>query len=193
MTMLSHNRPMAEVLAPTRKDLRQEFEAGFAGMTEEPVTLEALYDAREALIAEVVGKMPAEHRRFLLSFKAGEPEWDLLGVPGAADLPAVRWKVDNLAELSEGRREKLLSDLRRVLATCSPRHWRRCHADSSCAEKAKTEEARMKIDLNSDMTVAPRPLPTARVSVRITSTSPITVKSARLLAKAVSTARRTKL
>jgi hypothetical protein len=41
----------------------------------------------------------------------------LLGVPGAADLPAVRWKIDNLAKLSEGRREKLLSDLRRVLAT----------------------------------------------------------------------------
>ena len=61
--------------------------------------------------------MAAEHRRFLLSFKAGEPEWDLLGVPGAADLPAVRWKVDNLAKLSEGRREKLLFDLGRVLAT----------------------------------------------------------------------------
>ena len=75
--ILSHNRPMGEVLAPTRKDLRHEFDAGFAGMTEEPVTLEALYDARKALIAEVVGKMPAEHRRFLLSFKAGEPEWDL--------------------------------------------------------------------------------------------------------------------
>jgi len=87
-------------------------------MTEEPVTLEALYDAREALIAEVVGRMPAEHRRFPLSFKAGEPDWDLLGVPGAAELPAaVRWKVDNLAKLAEGRREKLLSDLRRVLAT----------------------------------------------------------------------------
>ncbi|RWK09326.1 nucleotidyl transferase AbiEii/AbiGii toxin family protein [Mesorhizobium sp.] len=115
--MLSHNRPMAEVLAPTRKDLRQEFDAGFAGMTEEPVTLEALYDAREALIAEVVGKMPAEHRRFLLSFKAGEPDWDLLGVPGAAELPAVRWKVDNLAKLSKDRREKLLSHLGKALAT----------------------------------------------------------------------------
>jgi hypothetical protein len=86
-------------------------------MTEEPVTLEALYDAREALIAEVVGKMPAEHRRFLLSFKTGEPDWDLLGVPWAAKLPAVRWKIDNLAKLAEGRCEKLLSDLRRVLAT----------------------------------------------------------------------------
>ncbi|MBB5577153.1 hypothetical protein GGD50_005804 [Rhizobium paranaense] len=29
----------------------------------------------------------------------------------------VRWKGDNLAKLSEGRREKLLSGLRRVLTT----------------------------------------------------------------------------
>lgn len=114
---LSHNRPMSEVLAPTRKDLHQEFDAGFAGMTEEPVALEALYDTREALVAEIVGKMPLDHRRFLLSFKAGEPNWDLLGVPGAEELPAVRWKVDNLAKLSEDRRGKLLSNLEQVLAS----------------------------------------------------------------------------
>ena len=108
---------MSEVLAPTRKDLHQEFDAGFAGMTEEPVALEALYDTREALVAEIVGKMPLDHRRFLLSFKAGEPNWDLLGVPGAEELPAVRWKVDNLAKLSEDRRGKLLSNLEQVLAS----------------------------------------------------------------------------
>lgn len=114
--MLSHNRPMAEVLAPKRKDLQQEFESGFSGMTEEPVTLEALYEAREALIAEVVGAMPADHRRFLLSFKSGEPDWALLGVAGAAELPAVRWKIDNLARLDPDRRGQLLSDLEKVLA-----------------------------------------------------------------------------
>lgn len=114
--ILSHNRSMAEVLAPTRKDLQAEYGAGFTGMTEEPVSLEALYDAREALISEVIGRMPMEHRRFLLSFKTGEPDWDFLGVPGAAELPAVRWKVDNLARLSLDRREKLVSDLGRALA-----------------------------------------------------------------------------
>lgn len=103
--ILIHNRPVGEVLAPTRKDLRKEFAAGFSGMTEEPVTLEAMYDAREALIAEVVGKMPPEHRRFLLSFKDGEPDWDLLGVPGAAELPAVRWKVDNLETFGRSARK----------------------------------------------------------------------------------------
>lgn len=113
--LLSHNRPMAEVLAPTRKDLRHEFSAGFAGMTEEPVTLDALYDAREALVAEIVGRMPAAHRRFLLSFKAGAPDWALLDVARAAELPAVRWKADNLDRLSANRRAKLLSDLEGVL------------------------------------------------------------------------------
>ena len=115
--MLSHNRPLAEVLGPQRKDLRREFESGFAGMTEEPVALESLYEAREALISQVVGAMPDNHRRFLLSFKAGEPDWRLLGVPGAAELPAVRWKVDNLARLPAERRRKLLSDLEKVLVS----------------------------------------------------------------------------
>lgn len=114
--MLSHNRPIAEVLAPRRKDLQQEFDSGFVGMTQDEVTLEALYATREELIARIVGKMPDAHRRFLLSFKAGEPDWALLGVPGADTLPAVRWKVDNLAKLPDAKRAALLADLEKVFA-----------------------------------------------------------------------------
>ena len=114
--MLSHNRPMAEVLAPRRKDLQHEFDTGFVGMTQDEVALEALYAAREELIARIVGEMPEPHRRFLLSFKAGEPDWTLLGVPGADTLPAVRWKVDNLAKLPDARRIALLADLEKVFA-----------------------------------------------------------------------------
>lgn len=113
--MLSHNRPMAEVLAPRLKDIRHEFETGFVGMTQEPVALDSLYAARNELIAGIVGEMPEAHRRFLLSFKAGEPDWALLAVPGAGELPAVRWKVDNLAKLPPARRATLLADLERVL------------------------------------------------------------------------------
>ena len=49
--MLSHNRPLAEVLAPTRKDIAQEFDRGFRGMTETPVTLDELVETRDRLIA----------------------------------------------------------------------------------------------------------------------------------------------
>jgi predicted nucleotidyltransferase component of viral defense system len=71
--LLSHDRPMSEVLAPTRKDISAEFLRGFEGMTEEQVSRDELIAAREALIAEIVGRMPDSHRRFLVSFERGEP------------------------------------------------------------------------------------------------------------------------
>jgi predicted nucleotidyltransferase component of viral defense system len=90
--MLSHGRPMSEVLAPVRKDISREFLHGFEGMTNAPVRREELEQARETLIAEIVGNMPQDHRRFMISFERGKPDWDLLKVPGAPDLPAVRWE-----------------------------------------------------------------------------------------------------
>src|SRR5580704_7878776 len=66
--ILSHNRPMAEVLAPARLDIEAEFSRGFEGMTEASVTLHELLHARETLIADIVGNMPPDHRRFLVSF-----------------------------------------------------------------------------------------------------------------------------
>lgn len=87
--LLSHNRLFAEVLNPTRLDITEEIERGFRGMTDEPVTIEELVRAREELIADIAGRMPAQHRRFLLSVKCGQPEWELLDVPGAESLPAV--------------------------------------------------------------------------------------------------------
>ncbi|MCE2578020.1 nucleotidyl transferase AbiEii/AbiGii toxin family protein [Komagataeibacter sp. FNDCR1] len=113
--LISHNRPMAEVLAPTRKPLREEFERGFVGMTEEPITLAELETAREAIIAEMVAAMPDDHRRFLVSFKQGEPAWELLGIPEAQHLPAVMWKQRNLAKLPDAKRAELTEALERVL------------------------------------------------------------------------------
>jgi len=113
--MLSHSRPMAEVLGPTRKDLTQEFERGFLGMTAEPVALEDLIQAREAIIADAVGNMPDVHRHFLISFKRGEPDWSLLGLPHVADLPAVKWRQQNYDKLSAEVRAREVAKLERVL------------------------------------------------------------------------------
>jgi predicted nucleotidyltransferase component of viral defense system len=113
--ILSHNRPMAEVLAPTRLDIEAEFSRGFEGMTKASVTLHELLHARETLIADIVGNMPPDHRRFLVSFKRGEPEWALLNVPVAEMLPAVQWRAENLAKLSQQKRSTLLTRLNEVL------------------------------------------------------------------------------
>jgi predicted nucleotidyltransferase component of viral defense system len=113
--LISHDRPISEVVVPRRKDIRQEFEHGFEGMTSDPVSLDELLRAREDLIAEVSGKMPKEHRDFLIGFKRGKPDWALLGVDGAAELPAVRWKQINLDKLRAADREKLVAQLIAVL------------------------------------------------------------------------------
>lgn len=113
--LLSHDRPMSEVLAPLRKDITAEFESGFQGMTEQPVLLSDLLDARERLVAEIVGKMPDEHRRLLVSVKRGKPDWSLLGLDGVDALPAVRWKLQNLEKLSANKRADLVARLEKVL------------------------------------------------------------------------------
>lgn len=77
--LISHDRPMAEVLAVRRKDIAVEFARGFVGMTRRSVELEDLLKAREALIAEMVGAMPEAHRAFLLGFERGEPDWASVG------------------------------------------------------------------------------------------------------------------
>jgi hypothetical protein len=106
---------MFEVLAPTRKNIKDLFERDFNGMTDEP-TLEELLAAREAFIKDIVGNMPPEHRRFLISFEKGKPEWDLLGLPHVADLPAVKWRQLNLDKLSAEKRGALVANLERVLS-----------------------------------------------------------------------------
>ncbi len=114
--LVSHVRRMSEVLAPTRKDIADEFLRGFESMTEQPVSRDELVAARERLIGEIVGKMPEAHRRFLISFKRGDPEWTLLGVPAAAGLPAVKWRQQNLDKLPKKKRAELVEALEKVLS-----------------------------------------------------------------------------
>lgn len=113
--LISHDRPISEVLVPRRKDITKEFARGFEGMTVEPVALKDLLVTREALIKDIAGNMPQNHKEFLIGFKRGAPQWDLLGVPGAAELPAIRWKQINLDKLSPEARARLVSQLEKIL------------------------------------------------------------------------------
>jgi hypothetical protein len=113
--LVSHNRPMAEVLDPVRKPIHDEFNRGFDGMTATPVTVEELETARERMIAAIVGDMPEDHRRFLLSFERGEPDWHLFGLAEVQHLPAVLWRQRNLNALPLESRVQLVERLESVL------------------------------------------------------------------------------
>ena len=113
--LISHNRPISELLSPNFKDIKPIFEKEFAGMTSFEVKCEELEGVRETLVKEINQKITNDERAFLLSFKDKEPKWELLGVEGAEDMPAVKWKLANLAKMDDGKHREALDKLRRVL------------------------------------------------------------------------------
>lgn len=113
--LISHGRPIAELLSPRWKKLDGIFQAEFAGMTREPVTLEQLESTRAALLAAIQEQFTKQDAAFLLSLKRGEPDWALLNLPGVDQLPAVRWKLRNIMEMSASRRAGAVDKLQIVV------------------------------------------------------------------------------
>ena len=109
--LVSHPRPIHELLAPHRLDISAQYDAEFVGMTVENESLETLLAARDRLISQA-GEMAGASgsRRFLTSFLAIEPDWNAAGLsPALAELPAVRWKLLNLERLRDANIAKFTS------------------------------------------------------------------------------------
>ena len=102
----SSSRPLHELLTPNLKDIEQVYAREFVGMTRLPVELEELQRARAQLIREIRGQMDESAAQFLLSIHDASPAFDLLDLPQAAALPAVRWKQQNLQRLLRENPEK---------------------------------------------------------------------------------------
>ncbi|MAW79379.1 MAG: hypothetical protein CMI63_04025 [Parvularcula sp.] len=100
------SRPTHELLAPNEKDIAPEFETEFAGMSVAPVAVEELTDARSKLIADIQSRLKGPAAEFLMTLQAGDPDFTLIGLPQAADLPAIKWKILNLKKLMAENPEK---------------------------------------------------------------------------------------
>ena len=114
--LISHNRPISELLSPNFKDMKPVFEKEFAGMASTEVKYEDLVSVRKTLVEEINKRITVDERAFLISFKEKAPKWDLLGVDGAQDMPAVKWKLANLAKMENDKHQRAVHQLKRVLA-----------------------------------------------------------------------------
>jgi len=112
---LQSRKPLNVLLSPPRRNIAAKYAQEFEGMTLEPVSLQDLEATREAMISTVVGDMPQDHRQFLMTFKRGEPDWALLGLPKVAELPAVKFRIQKLDALPVDARAEQLELLERVL------------------------------------------------------------------------------
>lgn len=114
--LISHDRPMHEVLRPNLQNIDIIFEREFLGMTSEPIALEVLIKTRESLIEQIHAKLTQDEKEFLMTFKSGEPNWSLLGIASVEALPAVQWKLKNIKTMTKERKDLMLGKLEKVLS-----------------------------------------------------------------------------
>ena len=113
--LISHDRPMVEVLHPGFVDIRPVFESEFQGMTLEQVSCEDLEKTREKLVSIIAADLTIEEKQFIVSVKEGTPKWDLLGIEGVENLPAIKWKLLNIGRMSPSKHKKAIRKLRDYL------------------------------------------------------------------------------
>ena len=104
--LAGHNRPVHEVLFSRDQELALPFENEFRGMARNPVELPALVEARQRLRQELRSRLTDNHRAFLLGLVRGEPPWEAMRCRHLSELPAIRWKLQNLAKLKRSAPEK---------------------------------------------------------------------------------------
>ncbi len=113
--LASHDRPMNELLKPKLKDMKPAFEKEFKGMTLEPVDLKQLVETRDQLLHLIPAGLTTPEKKFLMSLKDGEPDWNLLGLPNIERLPGLRWKLENIRQMNPKKRQEQSILLRKVL------------------------------------------------------------------------------
>ncbi|MDV5142047.1 hypothetical protein CYR40_18140 [Chimaeribacter arupi] len=113
--VISHPRPIAELLRPHFKEISGIYEGEFRRMAEVDVPLADLQAVREQLVAQIHAEMTSDERAFLLSFKRRQPDWALLGLDHIDQLPAVRWKLHNLSKMPADKHAEAVKQLEKVL------------------------------------------------------------------------------
>jgi len=115
-------KPVWEMLAPrVPADFEATFEAHFKGMTTEPVEIAALLESHERLLSRVATWLDEPSRAFLQSVEDERPDFSLIGLASAADLPGVRRKLHNLARRTAAKRAADRGHLADALARIAAR------------------------------------------------------------------------
>jgi hypothetical protein len=98
-SLLSHSRPLHEIIRPNFQDQRHVFGSQFAGMALTPFSYADYEATRGRLVQEIKQGWTDADRAFLISFKKGAPDWSLIPLADLSRMPAVQWKLANIQKL----------------------------------------------------------------------------------------------
>lgn len=113
--LMGHNRPMSELLAPISRDISPLYRKEFEGLAFEPVELEQLQEVLPRLVQTIHAALNGDDRRFLIALKLGTQDWKEFPLPEVERLPAIQWKMFNLARMSPAKRRQTTDKLEKVL------------------------------------------------------------------------------
>lgn len=113
--LVSHQRPMEEMLAPRWQPLQAILENEFQGMAFRRVSTEELESAGKKILGILLAAMTDNEKHFLCAFYHGSPDWEALGLDSINELPAVKWKLHNIEKMASSKREASLAMLQQVL------------------------------------------------------------------------------
>ncbi len=104
--LISHYKPIGELLNPVLKNQESAFDNQFAGMSTVSFLYQDYEDTKASLIKIIDERISDDEKKFLLSFESGEPDWSLFPIPILKELPAVQWKLININKLKEQNLKK---------------------------------------------------------------------------------------
>lgn len=113
--LISSNRPISEILSPNYLNQRDLFENEFKGMTVNEVSYEELEEAREDLIKTIRKCLTPEDKKFLINFKNLNPNWSYLNLPHVENMPAIKWKLHNIQNMTREKHIVAVSKLEKKL------------------------------------------------------------------------------
>lgn len=116
--IISHYKPINELISPILKDQKLAFENQFAGMTSIEFSYDDYVKTRTLLIETIRQRLTENDKEFLLSFELGKPEWSLFPYSVLKELPAIQWKLLNINKLKKENPKKhqlILDKLRKTL------------------------------------------------------------------------------
>ena len=113
--MISHNRPINELLAPNELDIKSLYDNELVGMSNLQISFKDILKTRRKLTQLLHQSLTKEEKEFLLSVKDGSPNWDLLGLKNIEKLPAVQWKLLNIRKMDQQKRQAAYERLKTVL------------------------------------------------------------------------------
>lgn len=104
--LMSHPRPIHEVLMPTLLNMEPVYERQFKSMSKKEFDYSKYEDTRSNLIETLKDTLTLQDIEFLISFEKGNPQWDLVNIPQIQKLPAALWKQINIQKLKKNNPHK---------------------------------------------------------------------------------------